>query len=138
MRRTLVVVGAVAALVLVREPFMFASLGEQVETAKLRAKDYGKRYGATDPVFKTDRDGRIIMECWSAPPEMWSYEQAVALSKELLPPAFRSVEPKALGRRDGYESFTWGDGTLIALRMSEGKYVRVQATAGDYTSPACR
>ena len=114
-----------------------ATLGERVAAAKARANDYKTKFGAVDPVFQTDASGRIIMECWAAPPEMWSKARAMALGNELLPPKLKVAKPKALPRDGSEEAYVWSDGTKLVLKAFQDKYIQVEVRAKTYTGPGC-
>ena len=50
----------------------FYNLCYTLEKAKSRTDYYAQKYGAVDPLFKTDDSGKVIWECWAAPPEGWT------------------------------------------------------------------
>jgi hypothetical protein len=77
------------------------------------------------------------MECWAAPEEQWTKTQALALGKELLPPALRSATPKAFPQDGTQETFVWADGTRLILFGLRGRYGQVQVRTKDYVGYGC-
>ena len=105
--------------------------------ARWREADYKRRSGAVAPVFETDAKGLVIMECWAAPPEMWTSAQAIALGKELLPPGLKKVEPKPQRRDGSKQMFLWADGTSVVLTAFRDRYIQVEARSASYQGPGC-
>jgi hypothetical protein len=114
-----------------------ANVGEPLAQAKIHSSDYGKRYGAVAPIFKTDAAGRISLECWAAPPEQWTKAQALALAKELLPPMLRSAIPKALPPAGTAETFVWADGTRLILFGRRGRYDEIEVRSSNSLGDGC-
>lgn len=77
------------------------------------------------------------MECWAAPPEMWSKAQAMALGKKLLPPKLRTVKPKPQLPDEADEGYVWADGTRLLLLKAGEKYIQVEVRTKSYTGPGC-
>ena len=114
-----------------------ANLSYQVSTAKSRARLYGQRYGAVDPIFRIDDKGIVVMECWAAPPEMWLKEVVQKFGAELLPTSLRSQRPKVLPKDGSEEAFLYSDGTRLILREFQGKYLGVEVRSPKYTGNRC-
>ena len=66
------------------------------------------------------------MECWAAPPEMWSKALAMSFGTALLPVRLGKIQPKARGRDGSAELFEWPDGTTMVLLAFKDKYLSVE------------
>jgi hypothetical protein len=114
-----------------------ANLGEPLAAAKLRGPRYKAVYGAVAPIFQVDAKGGVVMECWAAPPEMWSKTQAMGLGAALVPVKLSKIEPKSRGRDGSAELFEWPDGTTMVLRSFRDKYLSVEVRAATFTGNRC-
>jgi hypothetical protein len=100
----------------------YCGLGDTLVQAKSKTLLYKQRYGAVAPLFKTDKNGKVIWECWAAPPRMWTKKEAMEFVKNLLPNSLKNETPK-IGTKDGiYEPYIYSDGTMIILSGFNGKY----------------
>ncbi len=114
-----------------------ANLDDTAQAARARAADYARRYGATDPIFKTTAKGLIALECWAAPPDRWSKETAMAFGLELVPTRLQSSTPAALPDDDANETYRFEDGTTLILQNAGGEYIGVEVRAKGYKGPEC-
>lgn len=124
------IIGSVATAV-------HGNLGDQLSTAKSRAQLYQQRYGAVDPIFRTDDKGIVVMECWAAPPEMWVKEVVLKCAADLLPASLRAQRAKALPKDGSEEALVYADGTRVILKELQGKYISVEIRAPKYTGNRC-
>jgi hypothetical protein len=129
--------GVLAVLLLGLPCAVSANLGEPLAAAKLRGPRYKAAYGAVVPIFQVDAKGVVVMECWAAPPEMWSKAQAMSLGAALVPAKLRKIEPKAHGRDGSAEEFKWPDGTTMVLMAFKDKYLSVEVRTATYTGNRC-
>lgn len=129
--------GLVVVLLMVLPCIVSANLGEPLATAKVRGSRYQAVYGAVEPIFKVDAKGNVVMECWAAPPAMWSKSQAMAFGTVLLPEKLAKTQPKSTGRDGSAELFQWPDGTTMVLRAFKDKYLSIEVRAKSYTGNRC-
>ena len=105
-------------------------LGDTLDQAKMKAPLYKDKYGAVDPLFNTNANGKVIWECWAAPPQMWSKYEALEFAKQLIPSSIRKETPQEGEKDGGYEPFIYSDGTIIILTNGfGGKYIGVEVRA---------
>ena len=114
-----------------------ANLGETMSAAKGRSASYAQRYGAVEPIFNVDSKGMVIMECWAAPPQMWSRDLALRFATELLPAPLQKAKPKALPKDGSEEGFLYPDGTRVILQEFQGKYLGVEVRSPSFKGPGC-
>ena len=112
-------------------------LGDTLAKAKSKATQYKRSYGAVDPLFKANANGKIIWECWAAPPQMWSKSEAMEFAKQLIPSSIRKETPQKGEVDGGYEPFIYSDGTIIILTSGFKKYIGVEVRAPNYNGPRC-
>jgi len=113
-------------------------LGDTLSVAKGRAAEFKGRYGAINPIFDTDKQGRVVRECWAAPPEEWTKSQAMSFAAELVPAALRKEQPKVLPKDGGQESFVYSDGTTVLIvGWQAGRYIQVEVHAKGFTGTRC-
>lgn len=129
--------GVLAALLIGLPCTLWADLGEPLAAAKLRGPRYKAAYGAVAPIFQVDAKGIVVMECWAAPPEMWSKAQALGFGTKLLPAKLSKMEPKLRGRDGSAELFEWPDGTTMVLMAFKDKYLSVEVRTGTYNGNRC-
>ena len=115
----------------------YCDLGDTLAQAKSKASMYKQKYGAVDPLFKTDKNGKVIWECWAGPPREWTEKEAMEFAMKLLPSSLRNETPRK-GSKDGtYYPYTFSDGTMIILQGFRGSYIGVEVRAPGYDGPRC-
>jgi hypothetical protein len=115
------------------------NLGDTLSQAKAHGKAYEAQYGAVAPLFNTDANGKVNWECWAAPPEQWTKDQAIEFSRRLIPKDMASKSPKK-GAIDGInEPYFYPDGTVVILQVMgvviqgvRGKYLGVEVHNSSY------
>jgi len=124
-----------------------ANLGETVAEAKSHERAYRFLFGAVYPLFNTDTNGKVNWECWAAPAEQWTKDQAIELARRLIPKDMASKSPKR-GAKDGqYEPYVYPDGTVVILNSSGaalqgargivGSYIGVEVHSPSYAGGRC-
>ncbi len=115
----------------------YCDLGDTLAQAKSKAALYKQKYGAVCPLFEIDKNGKVVWECWAAPPRMWSKRDAMEFGKNLLPNSLKNEIPK-MSTKDGiYEPYIYSDGTMIILSGFGGSYIGVEVRASGYDGPRC-
>lgn len=120
------------------------NLGDTLSEAEARGKAYKTQYGAVAPLFHTDANGKVIWECWAAPPEQWTKDQALEFARQLIRKDVVSRFPVS-GKKDGsFETYTLLDGTIVILQFltlkvkgSRGDYIGLEVRSPTYTGPKC-
>ena len=120
------------------------TLGDTLSQAKMHGKSYETQFGAVEPLFNTDANGVVNWECWAAPAELWTKDQAMELARLLIPRTIASKSPKK-GAIDGTnEPYTYPDGTVVILQVIPlviegigGKYFGVEVRSPSYVGPYC-
>ena len=82
-----------------------AVLGESPSAARRREATWRQRYGAVAPIINVE-GGRVVQECWSAPPDGWNQSTALDFARQLLPASVRTESFESLppdGATKGYE-----------------------------------
>ncbi len=115
----------------------YCKLGGTLAQTKSKTSLFKKKYGAVAPMFETDKNGRIIWECWAAPPQMWSKKEALTFAKNLLPSSLKSETPKRGTKDVTLEPYIYSDGTIIILSEFKGRYIGVEVRAPGYDGPFC-
>ncbi len=124
-------------IVFIAPVITLANLEESLSKAKSRESFYKQQYSAAAPMFKADNNGKVIWECWAAPPREWSESEAMSFARVLLPASIKSESPKK-GTKDGtYYPYNFSDGTMIILAGFGGKYFGVEVRASGYSGPRC-
>ena len=124
-----------------------ANLGDTLSQANARGRAYEIQYGAVAPLFNTDTNGKVNWECWAAPPEQWTRDQAIELARRLIPKDMASKSPKK-GAKDGsYEPYVYPDGTVVILNSAGdilqgargivGSYIGVEVHSPSYAGGRC-
>ena len=123
---------------------MEADLGDTLNKAKSRKSVYKKAFGAVSPIFKTNKNGRIIFECWAAPAEQWSKEQVMKFAKKLVFPKLANQVPQKLKNKGSKEIYKYQDGTMIFLEVmpiplpgTQGNYVGIEVQSSTYRGINC-
>ena len=116
---------------------LFADIGKPLDQAKKKTINYGKRYEAVNPFFKTDGNGKVVAECWNAPPQMWDRKTALKLAKELVPNKLKKENPKIKGKDGSEEHYEFSDGTKVILLMVGEKCIVVGVYSPGYDGPTC-
>ena len=120
------------------------NLGDTLSQAKARGKAYETKYGAVAPLFNTDANGKVNWECWAAPAEQWTKDQAMELARRLIPKDTASKSPKK-GAIDGvYEPYFYPDGTVVIFQVMRlvlqgvrGNYFGVEVHSPSYAGLRC-
>ena len=120
------------------------NLGDTTSQAKARGKAYESQFGAIAPMFNTNANGRINWECWAAPAELWTMDQAKNFAQRLIPRAMASKSPKK-GAIDGvYEPYFYPDGTVVIFQVMrlvipglKGTYLGVEVQSPSYDGLRC-
>ena len=120
------------------------NLGDTLSQAKARGKAYETQYGAVAPLFETDANGKVNWECWAAPPEQWTKDQAMKFARRLIPKAMAAKPPKH-GAKDGvYEPYFYPDGTVVIFQVMNlvvqgvrGNYFGVEVHSPNYAGQRC-
>ena len=120
------------------------NLGDTPSQAKARGNAYETQYGAVAPLFGTDPNGKVNWECWAAPPELWTKDQAMELARRLIPKDIASKSPKK-GAIDGVnEPYFYPDGTVVILQGMKvvgkgvrGNYLGVEVHSPSYAGQRC-
>jgi hypothetical protein len=112
-------------------------LGEKKKAAEARAKQWAKKFRASEPYFKTNDKGIVIQECWAGPPESWSEGKALKFGRHLVPPKLRKQMPKR-GKVEGtIVWYKYKDGTAIVLSEGPDGFVQVEVHLPSYKGPRC-
>lgn len=72
MKKLLTIIGI--SLLFFNPVVAVANLGDSLAKAKSRAPFYKSKYGAVAPLFETNDEGKIVWECWAAPPRWMEKE----------------------------------------------------------------
>jgi len=120
------------------------NLGDTLMQAMVHGKVYETQYGAVAPLFNTDANGKVNWECWAAPAELWTKDQAMEVARRLIPTSMASESPKK-GAIDGTnEPYFYPDGTVVILQVISldiqgvrGNYFGVEARSPSYVGPYC-
>ncbi len=120
------------------------NLGDTLSQAKARGKAYETQYGAVAPLFNIDANGKVNWECWAAPPEQWTKDQAMKFAQRLIPKAMAAKSPKN-GAIDGvYEPYFYPDGTVVIFQVMSlviqgvrGNYFGVEVRSPNYAGQRC-
>ena len=118
-------------------PCAQANIGDTLREAEAHGKTYETHYGAILPLFETDSDGKVIWECWAAPAEQWTKDQAFRLAQQLIPAKTATQTPKNEGVDGTLERFTYPDGTVIILQVFQGRYMGVEVHSSSYVGNYC-
>ena len=118
-------------------PILSADIGESIIQAKEKTAYYEKKYGAVCPFFVTNESGKIIVECWNAPPQHWNKQTAMILAKELVPEQLQKQDPKFIEKDGVEEIFSFSDGTKIVFVVFNNKCTLVGVYAPEYKGPTC-
>ncbi len=121
-----------------------ATLGETVAEAKSHARTYRNLYGACCPLFQTDTNGKVIWECWAAPPEQWTKHEVMHFARLLIPKDMASKSPKKGAIEGDRELYYYPDGTVVSLTFTniaiprtKGIYYGVEVHSPSYTGYFC-
>jgi hypothetical protein len=126
-----------AALFLSASVSATARLGEKEAVAEKKEKRFKKKYGATDPFYKTDSKGKIVQECWQAPPDGWGMGKALKFARELIP----SNLGKGKAKREKVEGnqifYKYKNGATIVLSEGPNGIIQVEVYAPGYKGQRC-
>lgn len=137
MRINSITVAVFMMVILIIPKSSYANLGDSLSKAKSRTEYYKKKYGAIDPLFETDDNGKVIWECWAAPPKQWTGKEALKFAMELVPKPLKKETPKK-GKKDGtYYPYKFSDGTMIILSGFNGAYFGLEVRAPGFKGPRC-
>ena len=122
----------------------YSNLGDTLSQAKVRGEVYEAEFGAAAPLFDTDSNGKVNWECWAAPPEQWTKDQAMEFARKLIPKTISSISPKE-GELNGIrEPYFYPDGTVVILQVADlgingvrESYFGVEVFSPSYTGPNC-
>lgn len=120
------------------------NLGDTLRLAKEHGKAYEIQFGAVAPLFNTDANGKVNWECWAAPAELWTKDQAMEFARRLIPKGMVSKSPKK-GAIDGtYEPYFYPDGTVVIFQVTpfvmqsvRGNYFGVEVNRSSYVGLRC-
>ncbi len=130
-------VAVLIMVILIIPKCVYANIGDSLSKAKSRTEYYKKKYGAIDPLFETDDNGKVIWECWVAPPEQWTEKEALKFAMELVPKPLKKEAPKK-ERKDGtYYPYKLSDGTMIILSGFNGAYFGLEVRAPGFKGSRC-
>jgi hypothetical protein len=114
-----------------------ARLLEKEAAAKKREKHLTKSYGATEPFYQTDGKGRVVQECWQAPPEGWGTDKALKFARELIPPNLRKGKPQRQKVKGNQIFFTYPKGATIVLSEGPSGIIQIEVHAPGYKGRRC-
>ena len=115
----------------------FGTLGDTRDSAESKSGKWERKYGAIAPIIKTNQNGKVVQECWSAPSQGWKKTTALDFAKELLPTEVRKTKPKQLAV-DGHQTiFTVEENYKIYLSDFNGKTYDVEITSTAYKGYRC-
>jgi len=121
-----------------------ANLGDTLNKAKSRGNGYKRSFGALHPIFETNKNGKIIFECWAAPAKQWSKEQVMKFAKKLVSPKLANQVPKNLKKVGSKEIYEYRDGTKIFYQVmpfsipnTQGNYIGVEVQSPTYKGADC-
>lgn len=79
----LIVLASAALMVLFEDAN--AILGQSEAQSQSQAAEWRRTYGAVDGLFDIGSTNLVIQECWAAPPDLWTLEQALEFARKLIP-----------------------------------------------------
>lgn len=126
-----------AALFLCASATSSARLGEKKAVAEKKEKRLEKRYGTTDPYYKTNAKGKIIQECWQAPPDGLGMGKALKFARELIPAKLRKGKPKREQVEGNYIFFKYKNGATIVLSEGPNGIIQIEVHAPGYKGRRC-
>jgi hypothetical protein len=131
------VVGLLSAVFLLSAASVDARLGEKKKKAQAREKTWQKKFGATDPYFRTDDNDIVIQECWSGPEVGWSERKALKFAIQLVPRKLWKKKPKR-GKPEGTTIvYKYPDGTGIVLSEGPQGFIQVEVYLPRYKGRRC-
>ena len=114
-----------------------ARLGEKEAVAEKKEKRFEKKYGATDPYYKTNDKGRIIQECWQTPPDGWNIGKALKFARELIPAKLRKGKAKREKVEGNQIFFKYKNGATIILSEGPNGIIQIEVHAPGYKGRRC-
>jgi hypothetical protein len=114
-----------------------ARLGDKEAVAKKKEKRLEKKYGVSDPWYKTDAQGKIIQECWQAPSEGWGVNQALKFARELIPPNMRKGKAKRKKVKGNLIFFKFPKGTTIVLSEGPNGIIQIEVHTAGFKGRRC-
>ena len=126
-----------AALFLCASVTATARLGEKEAVAKKKERRFEKKYGATDPYYKTDSKGMIVQECWQAPPDGWGIGKALKFARELIPPKLGKGKAKREKVEGNQIFYKYSKGATIVLSEGPNGIIQIEVHAPGYKGNRC-
>ncbi len=114
-----------------------ARLGETEAAAKKSEKRLLKKYGAGDPYYQTNAKGKIVQECWQAPPQGWGMGKALKFARELIPAKLRRGKAKREKVEGNLIFFKYKNGATVVLSEGPNGIIQVEVYAPGYTGRRC-
>jgi hypothetical protein len=126
-----------AALFLCTTISASARLGEKEAAAEKREKRLEKKYGASDPYYKTNAKGKIVQECWQAPPEGWGVNKALKFARELIPPKLRKGKLQRTKVEGNQIFYKFPQGAIVVLSEGPNGIIQVEVHTPGYKGRRC-
>lgn len=117
----------------------FADIGTKLEQSQARVSSHTAKHRGRYPLFKTNRRGVVVWECWEAPSGGWTKPQAMSFVKDLVPPALQTETPRRVEPQTGGEMLVYRDGTAVWLEHSSvrASFRLVAVMTREYDGPLC-
>jgi hypothetical protein len=126
-----------AGLILCTTISASARLGEKEAVAKKKERHLEKKYGASDPYYKTDAKDKIVQECWQAPPEGWGVNKALKFARELIPPKLRKGKLQRQKAEGNQIFYRFPKGAIVVLSEGPNGIIQVEVHMPGYKGRRC-
>ena len=114
-----------------------ARLGEKQAVAEKKEKRLEKKYGASDPYYRTDPKDMIVQECWQAPAEGWGVNKALKFARELIPPKLRKGKLQRQKVEGNQIFYKFPKGATVVLSEGPNGIIQVEVFTPGYKGQRC-